>query len=33
MGWVEMPPGFVPTAEETAAAEALVMLSNGGPPN
>jgi hypothetical protein len=34
MGWVEMPPGFVPTAEETAAAaEALVMLSNGGPAN
>ena len=30
MGWVEMPPGFVPTAEETAAAEALVILSNGG---
>jgi hypothetical protein len=33
MGWVEMPPGFVPTAEETAAAEALVMLSNGEPAN
>jgi hypothetical protein len=33
MGWVEMPPGFVPTTDETAAAEALVMLSNGGPAN
>jgi hypothetical protein len=29
MGWVEMPPGFVPTAEETAAAEALIMLRDG----
>jgi len=29
MGWVEMPPGFVPTAEETAAAEALLMLRDG----
>lgn len=29
MGWVEMPPGFVPTAEETAAAEALLTLRDG----
>lgn len=27
--WVEMPPGFVPTDEETAAAEALLMLRDG----
>jgi len=27
--WVDMPPGFVPTAEETAAAEALLMLRDG----
>lgn len=30
MGWVEMPLGFVPTDEETTAADALVMMSNGG---
>lgn len=29
MGWVEMPPGFVPTREETAAAEALLMMRDG----
>jgi len=30
MGWVEMPPGFVPTDEETTtAANGLMMLSNG----
>ena len=27
--WVEMPPGFVPTDEEAAAAEALLMLRDG----
>ena len=30
MGWVEMSLGFMPTDEETTAADALVMMSNGG---
>jgi hypothetical protein len=33
MGWIEMSLGFVPTDEETTAADALVMMSNGGTAN